>query len=658
MNDTAQGRLNTIVEEAKLLNPYKQCWDDHHWCLGYNEKRTHATRRIILSFGCVRKSITKTYIPFESEFADFAKSIITLRFVLRNVSLSYQRHMAFALSHLYETMLQSGIVDPTEISRHHFHTTIIRLSHKLKQETVYGYGRLLQEISNFLDENQLTDSPINFQNPVVSAPRADGLDEESQAKGLEKMPSPEALQALGQASSSPIDDDERIMLRIIDLFIVGGFRVGEGLTIPLDCWVEEEGYDSKENGNSTSITKRKTKRYGLRYYPEKCGEPIVKWLPDCAVELAKRAVDDLTVLCAEARNMAALLEKNPIRTPIFKNFSPDELVSAVEIAELLKYKINNIRWFLASSLKIKPINSTPLKWNYYRVGDVEAKLLENKCPAAVLILSNGKIQKLSESLCVMFYKQFDPRRQKQIFQPRLIGYSQVTDALGGGTASRSIFSRRGVTMPDGSPMKIRTHDFRHWLNTLAERGGLSDMELALWMGRRSVAHNAAYKHGTVAERAKWAEKALDEGMLSGDLIELYNTINDPVEKKIFVETFLGIIHFTPFGACSHNFALDPCPKHLKCLSGCGDYMRTKGDQEERRNIQELRDFTSQDLEKAKLALSEGEYGSNNWVTHNEKIVAGCDAALAVDNPIANDVTDLGKAIRVFSDNIVDKKPLQ
>lgn len=659
MNNTAQERLNTIVEEAKSLNPYGQCWDDHHWRLGYNEKRTHIKCCITLYFGCIRNSVTKTYIPFESEFADFAKSIIVLRFVQRNISLSYQRHMGVALSHLYETMLQAGIVDPTKISCYHFRTTVTRLSHKLKQDTMYGYGKLLQEISNFLDENQLTDFPINFQNPVVPPPHADGLDEESQAKGLEKMPSPEALQALGEASSSPIDDDERIILRVIDLFVAGGFRAGEGLTIPLDCWVEEEGYESKENDDPASITKLKVKRYGVRHYPEKGGEPIVKWLPDCAVPLAKRAVDDLTVLCDEARNMAALLENNPNKIPAFKNFNPDKLLTAVEIAELLKYKIDKISAFLTSSLKIKPIKSSASRRNYYRVGDVEAKLLKLKSTSAVLLLPNGKSQKLSESLCVMFNRQFDPRREKQIFQPQLIGYSQLKQALGGGNAAiRSIFSRRGLTMPDGSPMKIRTHDFRHWLNTLAERGGLSDMELAVWMGRKSVGHNAAYKHGTVADRAKWAEKALDEGLLSGDLIDLYNTINDPVEKKIFVETFLGIIHFTPFGACTHNFALDPCPKHLKCLSGCGDYMRTKGDQDERRSIKELRDFTLQELQKAKLALSEGEYGSNNWVAHNEKIVAGCDAALAVDNPIANDETDLGKSIRVFSDNIVDKKPLR
>ena len=55
------------------------------------------------------------------------------------------------------------------------------------------------------------------------------------------------------------------------------------------------------------------KRCGLRYWPEKGGDPVVKWLPDCAVPLAKRAVDDLTRLCQKAREAAAVLERHPDR---------------------------------------------------------------------------------------------------------------------------------------------------------------------------------------------------------------------------------------------------------------------------------------------------------------------------------------------------------
>ena len=51
------------------------------------------------------------------------------------------------------------------------------------------------------------------------------------------MPAAEVLEALAEISSQATDDDECIVLRIIDLLAVVGFRVGEVLTLPRDCWV-------------------------------------------------------------------------------------------------------------------------------------------------------------------------------------------------------------------------------------------------------------------------------------------------------------------------------------------------------------------------------------------------------------------------------------
>lgn len=150
------------------------------------------------------------------------------------------------------------------------------------------------------------------------------------------------------------------------------------------------------------------------------------------------------------------------------------------------------------------------------------------------------------------------------------------------------------------------------------------------MGRRDVSQNAAYKHGTVVQRAKWAREALQNGKLSGALSEIYDEINDPVEKETFLETFVNIAHFTDFGVCLHDYSLDLCQYHLNCVSGCGEFARTKGDQEERKKLRELRVFTARELELAKQAVEEDEFNADAWVKHNQRILDGCDSALAVD----------------------------
>jgi hypothetical protein len=182
------------------------------------------------------------------------------------------------------------------------------------------------------------------------------------------------------------------------------------------------------------------------------------------------------------------------------------------------------------------------------------------------------------------------------------------------------------------------------LNTLADQGGLTDVELARWMGRRDPSQNEAYKHGTVAQRVAWAQEMIKSGMLRGPVAETYHAMHDPIEKERFLETFVNIAHFTPFGVCTDDFALEPCKYHLNCLSGCADYLRTKGDQEERRHLTEIRNFHLVQLENYKNAVREETSGASNWVSHAERIVAGANMALAVDDP---DTAENGGKIAVF-----------
>jgi hypothetical protein len=255
------------------------------------------------------------------------------------------------------------------------------------------------------------------------------------------------------------------------------------------------------------------------------------------------------------------------------------------------------------------------------------------------------MQTLSQSLCVMFRNQFRGKHATLRFLPELIGYNQLTVALGNVHGALSIFSRRGLVEADNLPIRIRSHAFRHWLNTLADRGGLSDLELALWMGRRDPRQNAAYKHGTVAQRVEWAREAIKDGRLYGDIADIYNGMNDPVEKEEFLETFVSVAHFTPYGVCLHDFALEPCRYHLNCLSGCGEYARTKGDKEERSNLRQLRVFTERQLKMAEQAMTNAEYGASNWVDHNRRILTNTEAALAVDDDA--ETVEIGKTIRLF-----------
>jgi len=634
-----QRRLDEVIQGAKALSTYPDItWDSQRWkILQYDRtRRAHDRSSRDVLFTRRKKKQTDSAVPFASPYDDFAKSIIRMRASQRGVGSPSQQMMILALRFLYEPLHRSRLSDPTGLTRRHFHVALEDARRECAEGSAYGIGHTLAEIAVFLNTHHLTRVRIHFKNPMPRPFCGDGLDPASQEVGMKKMPCPDAFEALAAISSQPLDEDEQVLLRIIDLLVVGGFRVGEALTLPRDCWVEAPALDKQGRPTTIAGTGEPVKRCGLRYWPEKGGDPVVKWLPDCSVPLAKRAVDDLTRLCQKAREAAALLERHPERVPLPGGFSPDRLLSILELRDILNLRRRSSLWrFLKENLNVQAVKRiksgkgrTPAE--LYRVGDIETALLKLRRPLEVLHTAGGNIQMLSESLCVGFQNQFAPRPATFPFLPELVTNQQISRALGSaGDSHGSLFLRHGITAPDGH-MKIRTHAFRHWVNTLADQGGLSDVELARWMGRRDIRQNEAYKHGTVEQRVAWAQDMLKAGDLSGPTASAYEAIQEPVRKEEFLQSFVSVAHFTPYGVCTHDFALTPCLYHLNCLAGCADYLRTRGDQEERQNLIQLRTFTVLELQKAETAFGEQSEGASNWVDFNRRMLNGIDTALAFD----------------------------
>jgi hypothetical protein len=646
-----QIRLQKAIAEAKGLGTYPDInWDDVWWDITKFEKpRAHEKGVRTLYFSPrspVGKTRRKDDVSYEQPFADFAKAIIRTRASERGLSFKGQTHMIGALRFLYDSLHQTGTSDPTLLTRKTFAMAIAAVRTTTKGWTIYHMGRALEEIARWIDEREITQAEINFLNPIPCPGNGDGLDAESQARGLLKMPSAAAIEALAEISQNPTNEKERIVIRIIDLLVIGAFRIGEVLTLPLDCWVETPALDDSGEVKKNPLNGEPIIRCGIRYWPEKGGLPYLKWLPDIAVPVAKRAVTELAELCSEARLVARTLETHPNRVPLPGVKKADQLLSRLELMQIL-----GLREYSAVGGFLKRIGVTPYSRKrkgrghptcLHRAKDVEKALLKRRGELLILRRPGGKFQTLSQSLCVMFKNQFRSRAATLRFLPELIGVGPIRDALGNRNAG-SVFEIRGLTEPDGSPLVIKTHAFRHWLNTLLDRGGLSDVELARWSGRRSIDQNAAYKHGTVEQRVSWARDMIREGKLQGPAADIYHSINDPVEKEQFLATFVNVALFTPYGVCIHDYALDPCPYHLNCLGGCSEYLRTKGDKDEEKNIKAVRDFHLVQLQRVKAKAVKNAGKIQNYKAHCGRIVKGAKAALADD---LKNVPD-GKLVKVF-----------
>jgi hypothetical protein len=248
----------------------------------------------------------------------------------------------------------------------------------------------------------------------------------------------------------------------------------------------------------------------------------------------------------------------------------------------------------------------------------------------LLVLPDGAKQMLSESLSVIFPNQVRANHPTLRCLARPIGYESIRAQLGGYDVIESAFDRHGFKERDGSRMYVSTHAFRHWLNTMADRGGLSDAELARWMGRRDLKQNAAYKHGTAADRAQKARELIVDGKLQGQKTDVYHALPSG-ERAQFLDAAVGAVEFTEFGACFHDFAATPCPHHQQCLRGCADYSSTVGSESERSKLLAQKELTEVKLQKYRTAAAEGQYGAENFVFREQQLLEGINRALSVDD---------------------------
>lgn len=154
---------------------------------------------------------------------------------------------------------------------------------------------------------------------------------------------------------------------------------------------------------------------------------------------------------------------------------------------------------------------------------------------------------------------------------QLRGLRAIANALTTHDGQPSIFTRFGYAEDDGTPINMNTHSLRHYLNMLAQMGGMSDVEIAIFSGRKDVAQNRAYDHMTSDEVQAPVSQAIASGFMA-------NLVDKPSKHIILRSRFSGRVPQPPttaFGWCVHDFASEPCPMYRDCIN-CEEQECVKG----------------------------------------------------------------------------------
>jgi len=172
--------------------------------------------------------------------------------------------------------------------------------------------------------------------------------------------------------------------------------------------------------------------------------------------------------------------------------------------------------------------------------------------------------------------------------------------------------------PDGSPINLSTHQFRHYLNTLAQAGGLSQLDIAKWSGRKDIRQNAAYDHVTPGQMVQKIRDAIgDDSTMFGPLAELAKKTLIPRDE--FARLVVPTAHTTELGYCIHDYTMSPCQQHRDCIH-CTDLICVKGDEEKERRLRQQLEEARDLLRRADEATKDGYYGSDRWLEHHASTV--------------------------------------
>lgn len=454
-----------------------------------------------------------------------------------------------------------------------------------------------------------------------------------QEEKMAMLPSQRALEGLAEIyNRHATEPQDRLRACALAVLVVTGFRIGELLTLPLNCEVEEERAGKQ--------------RYGLRYYKEKArgGERMyaVRWLTTTGAELARQAIAEIRRITQPFRERARILEENPERVPI-PGFAWADRMTRAQVEEVLclsDYKANQIPHDQLPRHKDK-------RGYYYLAAEVEMYLLSLRVKKLWTVdRRNGTRQMLSDSLFIAPRNFFHSGYAAcpLLIEPVLI--QRIADFLSSrGASTKSAFQRFEIREANGEYCRITSHQLRHWLNTIADKGGLPMEILTRWMGRENPRDTDAYRHLTCDERLEQIRSSIRVGEMSGQAAEFYHSLA-PEDREEYLDGRIQAVHYTPFGVCLHDYSVSPCEFQMACLRGCPDFLRVKGDQKQQELLIQIEGRTEEVSASSIKLVEAGNDLAKAWVDHCEGMLAGIRAARAVDeDPAVED----GSIVRPFGD---------
>ncbi|WEK09411.1 MAG: integrase [Candidatus Pseudomonas colombiensis] len=596
-------------------------FDDMEWDVtDVIQQKGRGKQRIRVYFSTQESVDDILPIQMAEPFVLFAKAYIRYMQGLRPTKNPGSR--VTALRALEAAHRESGRLDPVMMDGDTFNRAARVITERLKGTTAYRVGAQLELVAKFMSENRLTAVPLSWHCPIKRPLDAARVGLEFDKRRSEKMPSQAALEALPKTFRIATQCKDVLFSSIAAILCSAPDRINEVLLLAENCEVHDKTSGGKD-------------AYGLRWQPAKGADPMVKWIIPSMAPVVAEAIAKIRRLTEGARCIAKWYELNPERLYLSQDMEylrNQELLTMEEVQQVILLEKRSASfaylWCSANNVVLVKIGSRV----YALFKDVEKSAIA-QLPFGFPLLNSEIGLKFSEALIVVRRNELHSKKGTFGCVVEPVNINQVNTALG--TRSEhgfeSIFDRLGFTEPDGSPIRVSTHQFRHYLNTLAQAGGMSQLDIAKWSGRLDVRQNETYDHVTADQMvAKIRESIGDHTVMCGPLAKLPKNI--PISRDEFARLKIPTAHTTDFGFCVHDYTMMPCERHADCVN-CNEHVCVKGDKGKAMMVKHRLLDAQELLERAEAATAKGYYGADRWIEHHKKTVLRLTQLTEIlDNP--------------------------
>lgn len=631
-------------------------WGEPHWeGVGYFVKQAYAPR------GSLKATIDPGWW-LDPAFIDFAKAYVTEQH-LNNPGESRSGHTKRlqALRFLEATLIElHEVAAPGCIDGAVLDVAASQASRVLQGHGPYKVGKELRQIANVLVRNGVLPAICGeWVNPNKQPSNASiAVTPEARRKRENRLPDHDALYALADIFSRDLDVANARFYK--DIYTTS-------ITALLMCAPSrgQEIHRLPLNLAFRATDKFGDEQLGLRLDASKGFGSYVKWVWSEMIPVAEKAIERIKHITEEARGLARHFEHPEARKYFYRHencppVADDEPLTLAQICLALGLSANNPRSALNGTGLATGVYTLQRLWDEY----VLPRHWKDH-PHFPFVSAKDKTLgkkgglKFSEALFCMRRNELNLRLNAsplRLWMPELGDFSH---SVRGSNTERSIFVRYGYLQPDGTPLRLASHQIRHLINTESQRSGLTDEDIAHWSGRKRIDQNMVYDHRSIEERTEQTRYAVEQvqsrlALLNGEPTDDADVRHGQWVIKVVrkprrladvedIQPHLSGLK-TLYGECHHDWSLAPCEGFVKCLD-CSEHACIKGAdtdaQEKLERLEALRLSVLREVAKARQT-SQDDVDAQDWLKVQERYAAKVDELISI---LRSDTIPDGSVIR-------------